>query len=84
MPLKEEIEYLKRELKEKNKVISNLIGFCKSSSGSLQDNSSPWLPVHLSRENIDFTLDTLPNCLNLNTPSQTMLKKKTRTNAGEL
>ena len=31
---KEEIEYLKGELKEKNKVISNLIGFCKSSSSS--------------------------------------------------
>ena len=57
--LKEEIEeYLKGELKEKNEVISNLIGFCKSSSGSLQDNSSPWLPVDTRRENRDFTLDT--------------------------
>ena len=28
--LKEKIEYLKRGLKEKNKGISNLIGFCKS------------------------------------------------------
>ena len=27
--LKEEIEYLKGGLKEKNKVISNLVGFCK-------------------------------------------------------
>ena len=62
-------------LKEKYKVILNLIRFCKSSSGSLQDNLSPWLPVDTNRENIDFTLDTPPKCLNLNTPSQSMLKK---------
>ena len=58
---------------EKNKVISNLIGCCKSSSDSLQDNSSPWFPVAASS---DFTLDTPPKCLNLNTPSQSMLKKQ--------
>ena len=81
--LKEEIEYLKEGLMEKNKVISNLIRFCKSSSGSLQDNSSPWLPVDTSSENIGFTLHTPPKCLNLNTPSQSMLKE-TRTNAGEI
>ena len=74
--LKEEIKYLKGELKEKNKVISNLIGFCKSSSRSLQDNSSPWLLVDTSNENIDFTLDTPLKCLNLNTPSHSMLKKQ--------
>ena len=39
--MKEEIEYLNGELMEKNKVISNLTGLCKSSSGSFQDNSSP-------------------------------------------
>ena len=61
----------------------NLIGFCKCSSSSLQDNSPPWLPVDTSRENMDFTLDTPPKCLNLNTPSQNMLKK-TRTNTEEL
>ena len=43
--LKEEIEYLKGDPMEKNEGNSNLIGFCKSLSGSLQDNSSPWLPV---------------------------------------
>ena len=73
--LKEEIEYLKGELKEKSKVISNLARFYKSSSSSLQDNSSPWLPVDTSSENIDFTLDTPPKRLNLNTPSQSMLIK---------
>ena len=72
--LKEEIEYLKGSSWRK-KVISNLIGFCKSSSGSLQDNASPWLPVDTSSEKIDFTLDTPPKCLKLNTPSQSMLNK---------
>ena len=61
---------------EKKKVISNHIGFCKSSSGSLQDNSSQWLPVDASSESIDFTLDTPKKCLNLNTTSQSMLKKQ--------
>ena len=83
MLLKEEMEYLRGELKEKNKVISSLIGFCKSLSGSLQENLSPWLLVDTSRENIDFTLDTPLKCLNLNTLSQSMLKK-IRTNTGEL
>ena len=73
--LKEEIEYLKGNSWEK-KVISNHIGFCKISSGSLQDNSSQWLPVDTSNKNIDFTLDTPLKCLNLNTTSQSMLKKK--------
>ena len=81
--LKEEIEYFKVELMEKNKVISDLIGFCKSSSGSLQDNSSPWLPVDRTIENIDFTLDTPPKSLNLSTPSQSIFKKA-KTNAREL
>ena len=73
--MKEEIEYLKGELMGKMKVISNLIGFCKSSSGSLQDNSSPWLPADTNSEK-DFTLNTPPKCLNLTTPSQRMLKKQ--------
>ena len=73
--MKEEMEYLKGYSWKKDKVISNLIGFCKSSSGTLQDNSSPWLPVDTSSENIDFTLDTPPKCFNLNTLSQCMLKK---------
>ena len=81
--LKEEIEYLKGELKEKIKVISNLIGFRNSWSGSLQDNSWPWLPVDTGSENIGFTLYTPPKCLNLNTPSHSMLKE-TRNNAGDL
>ena len=68
---------------EKNKVISNHIGFCKSSSGFLQDNSSPWLLVDTISENIGFTSDTPPKSLNLNTPSQSM-SKKPRTNTGEL
>ena len=76
--VKEEIEYLKGKFREKNKIISNLIGFSKSSSGS-----SPWLLVDTSSENIDFTLDTPPKCPNLNRPSHSMLKE-TRTNAGEL
>ena len=80
--LSKEREHLKGKLKEKNKVFSNLIGFCTSSSGYLQDNSSPWLLVDISGENIDFTLDIPPKCLNLNTPSHSMLKK-TKTNAGE-
>ena len=80
--LNKEIEHLKGKLKEKNKVIINLIGFCKSSSGCLQDNSSPCLLVDISGENIDFTLDIPSKCLNLNTLSHSMLKK-TRTNAGE-
>ena len=60
-----------------------MLDFCKSSSGSLQDNSLPWLPADTNSENIDFTLDTLPKRLNLSTPSQSMLKKA-KTNAGEL
>ena len=38
--LKEEIEHLKGDSWKKNKVILNLIESCKSSLGSLQDNSS--------------------------------------------
>ena len=64
-------------------VISNLIGSYKSSSVSLQDNSLPWLPINAKGKNIDFTLDTPAKCLNLNTPSHSMLKK-TSTNVGEL
>ena len=74
--LKKEIEYLKGKLMGKNKVISNLIGFYKSLSGSLQDNSSPWLSVDKNSEYKDFTLDTPPKCLNLSTLSQSMLKKQ--------
>ena len=70
---------LKRGIHGEKKVISDLIGFCKSSSGSLQDNSSPWLPVDTSSEKINFTLDTPPKCLNLNTPSQSMLNKTSPT-----
>ena len=74
--LKEEIEYLKgNSWKKINKVISNQIKFCKISSGSLQVNSSQWLPVDTSSENIDFTLDTPPKSLNLNTTSQSIFKK---------
>ena len=74
--LKEEIEYLKgNSWKKINKVISNHIKFCKIPSGSLQVNSSQWLPVDTSSENIDFTLDTPPKCLNLNATSQSILKK---------
>ena len=74
--LKEETKYLKGELMEKNKAIRNLIGSCKSSSGILQDNSSPWLPVSRSSKNIDFTLDTPSKSFNLNTTSQSILKKQ--------
>ena len=73
--LKEEIEHLKGDSWKKNKVILNLIESCKSSLGSLQDNSSTWLPVDTSSENKDFTLDTPPKCFNLKTPSQCVLKK---------
>ena len=38
---------------------------------------------YTSSENMGFTLDTPPKCANLNTPSQSIVKK-TRTNAGEL
>ena len=40
--LKEEIEYFKEELKEKDNVISNFNESYQSSPSSLQDNSSPW------------------------------------------
>ena len=73
MIMKKEIEYLKSELMRK-KIISNLIGSCKNSSGSLQDNSLPWLLTDKSSENINFILDTTPKCLNLTTPTQSMLK----------
>ena len=41
------------------------------------------LLVDTSSENKDFTLDTHPKCFNLNTPSQSMLKKQ-GPNTGEL
>ena len=60
---------------EKNKVILKHIGFCKSSLGHLQDNSSPWLPVDTNNENIDFTLDTPLKWLKRNISPQSMLKE---------
>ena len=66
---------------EKNEVTSKLIGSCKSSSDSSQDNSSPWLPADTSSENIDFTLDIPPKCFKLSKLSLCMLKIPPRTNA---
>ena len=66
---------------DKNKVTSKLIGSCKSSSDSSQDNSSPWLPADTSSKNIDFTLDIPPKFFKLSTLSLSMLKKTARTNA---
>ena len=62
MLLKEEIEYLKVEAHGKKiRQFRTLSDF---------DNSSPWLPVETSHQNIYFTLDTPPKVL------KHMLKKR--------
>lgn len=68
--MKEQIEYLKDEFKEKNNIISNFNGSCQSLPICLQDYSSPCLVVVKSRQNIDFTLDTFLKCFGLNKSSQ--------------
>ena len=47
--LKVEIEYLKGKIKRKNKVISNLIRFCKTSSGSQDTHHHGYQSIQVAK-----------------------------------
>ena len=73
--LQKQLDYLKGEIIEKSKIISNLISaMTKNPSTSLQGSKSPWLPSSKANEFIDHRTSTRPLCLDANTPKLNLLK----------
>ena len=66
--LQEQLDYLKGEIVEKNKIICNLTSaMTKNPSTLLQGSKSPWLPFAKANEFIDHSTSTPPLCLGANT-----------------
>ena len=73
--LQEQLDYLKGEIIEKNKIICNLTpAMTKNSSTPLKGSKSPWLPTAKANEFIDHSTSTSPLCLDANTPKLNLLK----------
>ena len=73
--LQEQLDYLKGEIIEKNKIICNLTSaMTKNLSTPLQGSKSPWLPSAKAKEFIDHSTSTPPLCLNANTSKLNFLK----------
>ena len=67
--LQEQLDYLKGEIIEKNKIICNLTSaMTKNPSTPLQGSKSPWLPSAKGNEFINHSTSTPPLCLDANTP----------------
>ena len=61
--IEKEISYLKGELANKNQLLSN---FCnKNSTCFLQGDTFPRKPADEFNENIDYAIDTPPQCLTM-------------------
>ena len=73
--LQEQLDYLKGEIIEKNKIIYSLtLTMRKNPPTSLQDSKSPCLPSTKANKFIDNSTSTPPLCLNANTPKLNLLK----------
>ena len=73
--LQEQLDYLKGEIIEKNKIIYNLTLTMRiNPPTSLQDSKSPCLPSTKANKFIDNSTSTPPLCLNANTPKLNLLK----------
>ena len=58
-------EFLRRDLEEKDKIISNMTG--KNLLNTLQKKISPWKPNNPTRENFDVPVESSPLFLNVKT-----------------
>ena len=75
--LQEQLDYLKGEIIEKNKIICNLTSaMTKNPSTPLQGSKSPWLPSAEVNEFIDHSTSTPPLCLDANILKLKFLKKR--------
>ena len=67
--LKKQLDSLRQDFLENNKLINHLFKEYKSLSSLLQPTVSPWLPQKSQNENSNLNINSSPVCKNFETPT---------------
>ena len=68
--LKKQLDSLRQDFLENNKLINHLFKEYKSLSSFLQATVSPWLPQNSHNENSNLNINSSPVCNNFETPTK--------------
>ena len=68
--LKKQLDSLRQDFLENNKIINHLFEEYKSLSSLLQATVSPWLPQNSQNENSNLNINSPPVCNNFETPTK--------------